>query len=164
MEKREKVHWMSRYLRSVQKQKQLRLLVKELEGRARGGSTGWGGMPHGPARQDRLARAVERLDEARADLGAEAREGLRFETEIENAIDTVADPNVRMILYYRFLEGKTWDETAELVGYDKRWAQRLCDKALLDLQPEAPKRRRGRPRKNAAGAAGRAAKPGRAEP
>ncbi len=42
----------------------------------------------------------------------------------------------RMLLELRYLEGKTWEEVAETMGYELRWIYRLHGRALKEADRE----------------------------
>ena len=73
----------------------------------------------------------EPVQELCRDIFSEAKELMRLAFEIEELI-TQADisDQYKTILYLRYIEGKTVDDSAKALGYTRRWYQRLQAKAL----------------------------------
>ena len=60
---------------------------------------------------------------------------LELQKRAGKLINTVEDPLTKKILKYRYLKCYTWEETAELLGYDMRHLQRLEFDAICLLDP-----------------------------
>jgi len=52
---------------------------------------------------------------------------------IEEAIESVADPRLRMILRYRYMEGYKWDTIADLMHYEVSSVYKMHGQALKEL-------------------------------
>ena len=56
------------------------------------------------------------IDQIRADVATLSER----RAAIKSALDQISDENGRLILYYRFCQGKTETETAQILGYKNR--------------------------------------------
>ncbi len=91
---------------------------------------------------DRLCRMERRLKEPaarqiRALNGEINREGealVRTREEIVHAIANVWDPACRRVLECRYLDGCSWQETAEQMHYSLMQAQRIHKRALEEVR------------------------------
>jgi len=81
-----------------------------------------------------LKGAHEALAEIRALLLGRLRDATRQRIAAERCIQSVDDLKLRTLLTYRYIDGLTWEETSEAMGYDVRWIFRLHDKALTLAQ------------------------------
>jgi len=52
---------------------------------------------------------------------------------IERAVAQIEDLKLQLLLTYHYLEGLTWEETADLMHIEIRWAFRLHNRALQAL-------------------------------
>ena len=53
--------------------------------------------------------------------------------DIQDTIKMMDDINQQLLLELRYLVRKSWDEVAEVLGYDKRWVMRLHGRALKEI-------------------------------
>lgn len=91
------------------------------------------GMPHGTDKHG-LDDAIVRYEELAASF-AKRLEQYQAETmAIENAIEEVEDPRLRLILRYRYQENKSWYEIADIFGYNRRWVLELHGQALRAIR------------------------------
>ena len=52
---------------------------------------------------------------------------------IERAVAQVGDSKLRLLLTYHYLDGLTWEQTADMMHMDVRWVFRLRTRALESL-------------------------------
>ena len=57
----------------------------------------------------------------------------KVQTEIDNAIKTVSDPRLQLLLELRYLTHQTWEEIAAIMCYDVRHIHRLHRDALESI-------------------------------
>lgn len=79
---------------------------------------------------NRIAKAVERLVDARERLAAEV---VRCEAQQAQAMalmESVADVKLRLVLQYRYCDGMRWEEIAQRLHYDPRHVRRLHDEGI----------------------------------
>lgn len=68
-------------------------------------------------------------------LNAEIREMCRTKQAALDAIDAVEEANLREVLELYYLDGYTWDQVAQTMGYDRRHVTRLHGIALGKIHP-----------------------------
>lgn len=101
------------YIKKLIKEDEERIAV--LEARAEGLSSAQDGMPHNPS-HDTMERNVLALDAARKRLERRKAEQLKIEMEIEELIDQTDNPQIQLIMTYRFIRLMKWDEVAAQIG------------------------------------------------
>ena len=94
----------------------------------------YGAQPRGGGTKgDRIAAVVARVEDLKATLGLRL---IEIEVErqlIENALDTL-DARHRIVLYLRYIEGKSWHQVEDLLHYDERHIMRLHREGLETLR------------------------------
>ena len=83
---------------------------------------------------DRIQYAIDNLCELRAALYDRLVDSTALRLEIERCIASVSDDRLRLILEYRYISGMTWENIAETLHIDYRWALRLHNRALEHLE------------------------------
>ena len=53
--------------------------------------------------------------------------------EVVGEILELENPVYSLILYYRFIEEKKFDEISERIGYTYRWTQELCQRSVKEF-------------------------------
>ena len=89
---------------------------------------------------DRIQSAVDKILQLESEASQEISQLLELEREIREAIRTVEDPTLRLMLEYRYIHGLTWEQIADRMSYNDRWVRRLHGKALemLETGPGKP--------------------------
>ena len=90
------------------------------------------GMPHAkdPKGLDEIVIRYEEI------CGKYEKQLKRYQQEtiaIENAIEGVQDPRLRLILRYKYMDGLKWETIADLMHYEVRQIYRLHGEALQAL-------------------------------
>ena len=75
-------------------------------------SPSFGGMPHGTTPGDPTARAALKIIELEDDLKRKSNEMVDQAKQIEAWVDSTDNHEIRAIIRYHFLAGKTWRETS----------------------------------------------------
>lgn len=129
-ENERKKAWLNRYTASKLAEKELLEEIQELESRYIMPSKVMDDMPHTSntkdlsgfaAQYDRLYRKLFRI---------RAREAA-VQYEIIGAIDSMdADEYLKIILRYRYIQRKKWEEIAVLMNYSYQWVCTLHGRAL----------------------------------
>ena len=57
-----------------------------------------------------------------------------LKTEIELLVLEIEDPLYRAIINQRYIKNKSWDEIAEVLGYQVRWVLKLHNRALKEAE------------------------------
>lgn len=91
------------------------------------------GMPHAkdPKGLDEIVIRYEEI------CGKYEKQLKRYQQEtiaIENAIEGVQDPRLRLILRYKYMDGLKWETIADLMHYEISWIFRMHGQALHELE------------------------------
>ena len=81
-------------------------------------------------------RIITEIMDLRARYEERVLELIEQRKRIEEAIDGLEDPDQRTILRYRYIDGKSWKRTAQLVHYSKETVLRKHGKALYALKDD----------------------------
>ncbi|PWM75675.1 MAG: hypothetical protein DBX59_01475 [Bacillota bacterium] len=134
MEKKEKMEWLGRYREAMQQEdtllEELKWLRADAERVSAGLATAGGG---GAPSIDRLPRAVERIDAARADLEAQVEHCMAVRAQIVRALASVRTPAPRDALYRRYVLGQTTEQIAQALHLVPRRVRQLYDKGLQEI-------------------------------
>ena len=107
----QKKEWLYRYQNSQRRQKIILLQIDDARSRATSVQSTPGGVRVAPTglRSDRVADAVQRLDELQRAYDAEVAQGCQIYAEIQTAIEALPDIMQTMAVYYRYLQGMKID-------------------------------------------------------
>lgn len=94
-------------------------------------------VPAGGGGDRKIESAIEGIDEIAGCLGEKQSEANRLRRKIEDAIATVSDGRLRLLLEYKYIDGLTWELIAEKMDTDLRWVYRLHGQALTALTIES---------------------------
>ena len=101
--------------------------MSRITGMPRGGGSDW-------------TETADRLIELEQAVNARVRDMCRIKRQAIAAIDAVEDARYRELLELYYIDGKTWEQVAERMGYDRRWVTRLHGMALQKVKvPEEVK-------------------------
>ena len=92
--------------------------MSAITGMPRGGSSDW------TVTADRLIELEQRVNR-------QTREMVRWKLAAIDAIDAMAEDQLREVLELYYIDGFTWEQVAERMALDKRWVFRLHGRALL---------------------------------
>lgn len=96
-------------------------------------------MPGSPnAYGDAIPDAVAAADEQQRTAAPSLEEWQRSFTRAWDILNQMDDPYHSELLYQRVLMGRTWQETAQGVGYSQRWCQEHERAALVELYAYLP--------------------------
>jgi DNA-directed RNA polymerase specialized sigma24 family protein len=85
------------------------------------------------------ARCVETIVDLEEKIDREIDLLVELKEQIRTAISTVEDPDERMVLRYRYVNGFTWEQIGAEMHVDGRTARRWHEAALLHVSlPEEP--------------------------
>ncbi len=86
-----------------------------------------------------LVRCVEKIVELEKKIDREIDLLVELKEQIRTSISTVEDPDERMVLRYRYVNGFTWEQIGAEMHVDGRTARRWHEAALLHVSlPEEP--------------------------
>lgn len=133
-ENEKKKDYLNRYLEAKRGEEVIKEQMEQLEGQYILPSHVNDGMPHGSgksdlssfaAQYDRLYHRLLRAYEAR----------VKVHEEIYDAIEKMQSTEAeRVLLLYRYVDGKSWEEIAVKMGYTWRHTLRLHGRALHSFQ------------------------------
>ena len=135
MEKKEKMEWLARYKDAMQQENTLLEELQWLRADAERGRAGLGGTGGGSAPSiDRLPRAVERIDAARADLETQVDRCMAIRAQIVRALGSVRAAAPRDALYRRYVLGQTTEQIAQALNLVPRRVRQLYDQGLREME------------------------------
>lgn len=129
-----KVQWLKRYGLAKAAEQRLRLQLQEVRSRSVGVSMLSGTRVQTTRKQSGVERAVEHIAKAENELAAQTERRKRLYVETMRAIIQIQEPNQRRALKYRYINGLTFAEISERMGFSRKWVYRLHDMALDAIQ------------------------------
>ena len=91
-------------------------------------------MPRSGGEQDRLAKTIAKIVDLKKKLRDEIEEYIELKEEAIELIDSMSDGRHRLVLTYRYINGKTWEEIAVEMHYTYKWVHVLHGQALADFE------------------------------
>jgi RNA polymerase sigma factor (sigma-70 family) len=88
----------------------------------------------GQSGDGKIPAAVEKIVEQERRIDAKIAEMAKLLDEIEKLLGEVGNPDYRLLLELRYLQGLTWEQIAERMRYSRRHVIRLHGSALLQMQ------------------------------
>lgn len=79
---------------------------------------------------DQMINMIIRYDEQYSKLMREMRRLLEVRTRICDEIEQLSDDRYKKILFERYVMHRTWEDVAEITGYETRYVYDLHSKAL----------------------------------
>ena len=128
MTDKEKSRWLMQYRTALDQERFLEEEVQSLSSDAQRMTTRLTGMPGAGPNPDRLSRAVERLDAARAQLDSQIEACMGIRCKVARAISAVPNLTAREVLRRRYVDGQSYAEIAdEMMDY------RGCGMSVLEM-------------------------------
>lgn len=93
----------------------------------------WSPAGGGGKGEDRTQLAVEKIDALNRQIQSDIESCLASREKVCAAIETLSDMTQRIILEYRYLNGATWEQIAEKMGFTYQWVCALHNRALNRL-------------------------------
>lgn len=90
--------------------------------------------PKASSSGDQLQRCVDKICELREEISQEVDKLRQRRQQIEAAIRTLEDERYRDLLWYRYIEGMTWDEIAVKMYYSRMQVCRFHGRALNKIK------------------------------
>lgn len=94
--------------------------------------------PKGQSNENRTEYCIQKIWELEKEINAGIDELIDLKREIGAVINTVPTDQYRMLLEYRYLSCKTWEDIAKAMDYDLRWIYRMHGSALQELSHCTP--------------------------
>lgn len=137
----QKKAWLYRYQDSLHRQEILAIQIKTVWSGAISIKTTYSGVETASTglHADRVADAVQRIDELKRKYVAEVEQSYRIYDEIQTAIEALPDIMQIMVTYYRYLQGMKVDCICSKLDCSKTTVTRLLSNALdaLELPEDA---------------------------
>ena len=105
--------------------------IAELEQAAQGGTGRITGMPKTHWQSDRTGNLAVQITELAQRLEARRLRCMEMLGALYAFIDDIPDSRMRQIMTYRYIDGKTWQQVARLIGeMDEQYPRRLHNRFL----------------------------------
>lgn len=134
MTNQEKKDFLNRYRDNEREIRRLRNEIQRWKDSAYITSVKYTGAGGGTDGQDKLQVNVERLVRLQNRLTAQMRARIQLRGEIEDAIESVPDDRLQLLLRYRYIEGLTFERIAVELNYSWRQICNLHGKALNEVK------------------------------
>ena len=134
MTDQEKKAWLMQYRAAEREELRLSEELERWRSRAESATARYGADTGGGGDGRSLEHAAEHITHLAAQLEHQRIGLVRLRREIGAAIDAVPDARHRELLRLRYIDGRTWEQVAQRMGYeDMRWIYRLHGYALSAL-------------------------------
>ena len=136
----QKKEWLYRYQNSQRRQKIILLQIEDARSRATSVQRTPGGVRVAPTglRSDRVADAVQRIDELQRKYIAEVEQGYQIYDEIQAAIEALPDIRQTIAVHYHYLQDMKIDFICVKLDLSKSTVAKLLSTALDALEvPDA---------------------------
>lgn len=90
-------------------------------------------VPVGGGDGRKIESAIEGIGELADRLGDKQREANQLRRRMEDAISTVPDGRLRLLLEYKYVDGMTWERIAEKMGMSVRGTTKMHGRALVEV-------------------------------
>ena len=78
-------------------------------------------------------RIIKKIIDYEGKIKEEIDRIVNLKKNIVETIHSVSDINCQLVLEMRYVDGRGWDEVADVMGYDKRTVYRIHVKALKEI-------------------------------
>lgn len=80
-----------------------------------------------------MENAMVKLIDLEREINADIDKLVDLKQEISGLIEQVSNFKYRIVLEYRYIKGKTWEQIAKDLGYNVRWVFKLHGSALVEI-------------------------------
>lgn len=122
---KEKVAWLQRYGKARDEAAFLERCVHEMEGEAEGMRTRLDGMPGAGRDTARLARSIEKIDDARKMLDEQLNRCGELRIELVAELAKVQHPQAQEVLRRRYLDGERYADICDALALVERRVYQL---------------------------------------
>lgn len=84
--------------------------------------------------QSPMEEIIVKLVDLEKEVNEDIDQLIKLKAEIVETINKVDDPIYQLVLQIRYIDGKTWEEVAKSIGYDRRTIFRIHGKALKEIE------------------------------
>ena len=99
-------------------------------------SPNWSGMPHAPNRPTEapFAKCIGKIIDLEASINAEIDHFVDLKKDIREAINTLQNPNERLVLKLRYIEFLKWEAVASKMDLSLKQVYRIHGNALQNVK------------------------------
>lgn len=133
MTSQEKKEFLSRYLKVLAEEKDIREEIAYWESRAQKVTASWSAVPGGGKGSDKVQTGAIKVAELRDSLMGKIEELAAVRAEIERAIGTVQDDTQRRLLRRKYINGLTLEQIAVEMHYSYVHTCRIHGYALSNI-------------------------------
>lgn len=131
----EKKEYLSRFLQTERQIERKLEEVERLHSLAERVTSLLSDMPRsGSGQGSRIERALEKLDRLNREIAEDIERYVLLQRGVTAILEQLSDMTMRTVLEYRYLNGATWEQIAEKMGFTYQWVCSLHQKALKQLQ------------------------------
>jgi hypothetical protein len=132
----EKKEFLSRYLKVLAEEKDIREEIAYWESKAQKVTASWSAVPSGGKGSDKVQTGAIKVAELRESLMDKINQLAAVRIEIERAIGTVQDDTQRRLLRLRYIKGMTLQQIAVEMNYSWRHIYNIHGYALVSCKVE----------------------------
>ena len=136
MTSQEKKEFLSRYLKVLAEEKDIREEIVYWESKAQKVTSSWSAAPSGGKSSDKVQTGAIKVAELRESLMDKINQLAAVRIEIERAIGTVQDDTQRRLLRLRYIKGMTLQQIAVEMHYSWRHICNIHGYALVSCKVE----------------------------
>lgn len=136
MTSQEKKEFLSRYLKILAEEKDIREEIAYWESKAQKVTSSWSAVPSGGKGSDKVQTGAIKVAELRESLMDKINQLAAVRIEIERAIGTVQDDTQRRLLRLRYIKGMTLQQIAVEMHYSWRHICNIHGYALVSCKVE----------------------------
>jgi len=81
-----------------------------------------------------MEKTVTKIIDLEKEINEDIDRLVSLKADIMETISKINDPICQLLLEMRYINGKTWDEVAMDLGFDRRWVLRLHGGALKEIE------------------------------
>jgi DNA-directed RNA polymerase specialized sigma24 family protein len=130
MTRKEKAEWMSQYKDVMRREKRLRDEILRWRSVAEKITARPSHAPGGGAKQDKVARAVEEIQQLECELTEQIRQQVKLRLAMGRALNKMPDERSRYLLERYYVDGLTLDAIALEMNYSSRYLMKIYAKAM----------------------------------
>ena len=93
-----------------------------------------------PRTHDRIGEIIGKIDAEAQELMEQLTEERNAQAEVVKTIYKIKNKRARSVIFNRFIDGFTWEKTAEVQGHSLRWTHVLEEQGLDELDKIIPKK------------------------
>lgn len=137
----DKIEWLNRYKYNKLEIERLLNRIAGLQSLATQVTTAISGMPGGNGATDKIGKAVGEIIALQDELERTITQRGRLERQTQEAIASVDDERLRLLLSYRYIDGQSWEWIADKIYYSYDYTKRELHAAALaavQIPPKTP--------------------------